>query len=1076
MTGPNGERLCSACGEPNPVRANFCLVCGTQLDDEGDAGERRVLTVLFADLSGFTAFSEGSDVEDVRALAQEAADRLGDIVARYGGTVDKIIGDCVMAIFGAPTAHEDDPERAVRAALEMQACVQSESESFFGLALCVGVNTGEAMYSAVGPDGRYTVLGDTVNTAARLQGAAKKGEILVGAETHTATKDAIEYEAIDAIKAKNKSEPVEAWKAVGVPGAARAKAADIPLVGRQTEFARLWELYENARSQRSAYLASLVGPAGIGKSRLIRAVVDRAGDAHVLYGRCLDYGEGITYWPVIEMVKAAAGVVHDDGTEVVSRKLGALLESLGSDDLDELRTMAVALANLVAAPTTPRGTYSATEITKGELHWGIRRVFHLLARTKPVILAFEDLHWADPSLRSLVFSMLELTDDAPVLVIGSERPKDEPVVVTHRNHRVVELRPLDTEESRSMLSALIGTDETAELSGLLDDAAGNPLYLEEFVRMLADADIRDADGRISKEKVAALKIPSSLQALIGARLDRLSKAQKRVAGRAAVVGESFWPGAIAHLNGIDTDLDETLAELDEHEVVRPLERSMISGEREWAFRHALLRDVSYERMPKVERARLHARCGEWIAGLPGGDDELIEIVAYHLEQACLHAKGIASAEPPPITQAANALAKAAEKVGGRQGTREAVRYYTRSLELLDGSFPERATELELARAVMLLGAGAYDEAYESMERVAERSAEIGRQDLRCSASLTQAETDLVLGRVAAAREHLEEGYKLARESNDAPSSVRAAWSRATVSELEGDPDAAVEILRGAVALAEEIDHRERILTSYMRLGTQLFNGGKLAEAEAELQRCADLAQADGSLRHLSWVTACLGVVRTHRGPRRQAAEDLAHAAEWLDRTGDQYMRIQALIWQGELELADDDPRAAVRVLRIALAQAKGVAVSLVARATRSLVEALARQNRIAEARELLEEGRALEVEEDPYAQADIAMAGSFVAAAEGNDAEARQSSEISLALLIKQNASIDLGEQMLNRARVLERLGDTTGACDQFAQAREIFEAAGGTATVEDIDGKIERLSTQDLAPVIDVTRRLSTG
>ncbi len=1076
MNGPDGERLCSSCGESNPVRANFCLVCGTKFEDEaGDSGERRVLTVLFADLSGFTAFSEGSDVEDVRTLATQTADELGEIVVRYGGVVDKIIGDCVMAIFGAPVAHEDDPERAVRAALDMQACVKAKREKFFNLALCVGINTGEAIYSPVGPDGRYTVLGDTVNTAARLQGAANKGEIIVGAETHAASSDAIEYEEIEPVKAKNKAEPVQAWKALAVPGTEQRRRTALPLIGRTTESARLWELYENARTEATPYLASVVGAPGIGKSRLIRSLVDRASaSGEVFIGRCLDYGEGITYWPVIEMVKAAAGVTHTDMSDAVSLKLGAFLESLGSDDLDELRTMAVALANLVAAPTTPRGTYSATEVTRGELHWGIRRVFHLLSRQKPVVLVFEDLHWADPALLELVRSFLDLESDAPILVIGSQRPDEERELTTeHRHHRTFMLEPLSAEESRAMLSALAGPGSDS-LTDLLESAAGNPLFLEEMVRMLMDAGAIDGDGNVSHELVLDVKIPSGLRALIGARLDRLTSTQKRAAGRASVVGESFWTGAVAHLNGLDADAATTLAELEQRDVVQALERSMIGGEREWRFRHALLRDVSYERIPKAERARLHARCGEWIAGLTGGEDELVEIVAHHLEQACLNAREVTSAEPAPITEAVRALTRAAEKAGARQGSSEAARFYSRALGLLDDSFPERSTELELSRAVMLTGAGGYDDAYEDMRSAAERAESIGRKDLLCQALAGMTEIDLLFGRITEARQHLDRLKALSRELDDASLRVRAAWSEAVLFELyDASPDAAEEVLRGAVALAEEVEDEERMLTSYMRLGGFLFNVGKLRDAESEFERCAELAQARGSLRHLSWVKAFLGRVRMLRGPRDRAAEDLANAVEWLARTDDKYMWAQTLVWQGDLKMAMGDVRGAVRVLRIALSLARDIAGPLAVRASRSLIDAFARQSRTAEARELLEEAKELQLDEDPYAQADIAMSEAFLACAMSDETLARQGFAVALALLSKVEAKTDLGEAMLHYARALDGLGDAVGASDQLLEARPIFEEAGGDATVASIDETCARLSGE-VAPVIPLSKRLA--
>jgi len=1079
VTGSNGERLCGACGESNPVRANFCLGCGGKLETPaGELGERRVLTVLFADLSGFTAFSEGSDVEDVRALAKETADQLSDIVARYGGTVDKIIGDCVMAVFGAPVAHEDDAERAVRAALDMQDCVKARSERFFGLALCVGVNTGEAIWSPVGPDGRYTVLGDAVNTAARLQGAASKGEILVGAETYDASVGAIDYVEIEPINAKNKAEPVAAWRAVDAKRSRRT-AVEIPLVGRDAELARISELWELVRTKRVPYLATIVGSPGIGKSRLIRGVVDKIGDAATFVtGRALAYGDGITYWPVVEMVKAAANINLDDPTEDASRKLGAFLESLGSDDLDELRTMAVALAHLIAAPTTPRGTYQATEITKGELHWGIRRVFQLAARHKPMTLVFEDLHWAEDALVDLIVSFVDVADEAPLLVIASGRPEittEKPkLFAAHKQSRSIELEALSEGESRVLLERLVGRQAAGNdgLVELLARCEGNPLFLEETVRMLADAGALGDDGTVDAEKLASVSIPSSLRGLIAARLDRLDGPLKRTAGRASVMGQSFWSGAVAHMDGDDGDVTQLLYDLERHDVIAAMPSSTITGEREWTFRHGLIRDVVYERIPKAERVRLHARCADWIAA---GGDEFIEIIAYHLEQSCLIAREIARATyAPPVLDAANALMRAGEKATSHEGAREAVRFFERALVLLEDDYPETAIELRLQMSRNLTAIGRYDDAYAEQQRVADEASALSRPDVRVRALLSQTETDIVMGRVAEAKEHVTEAERIGRASDDLGIRIRTMWQRAVLDELfDGQPTAAEENLRGALALAEEVDDRELTLTLQMRLGALMFNVGKLADAETELARATTLAQARGSLRHLSWITAILGYVRSYRGPRDAAADDLARASDWLERTDDRHMRIQTLVWRADLELlANGDLRKAVLFLRTALPLARDIGGQMVARVCRSLVDALVRQGRVGEARDYATLAIEVADENDPYGRAYSLVAEALIAAAERDDGGVRQRFTIAQSLL--EATPITLAEALLAEARALEVVGDTTGASDRFERARALFDGVGAIATVEDITVAIERI-TGPASRVVPI-RRASSG
>jgi class 3 adenylate cyclase/tetratricopeptide (TPR) repeat protein len=1078
VTGPDGERLCT-CGESNPVRARFCLGCGAKLEaTDEELGERRVLTVLFADLSGFTAFSEDSDVEDVRTLAKQTADQLSDIVARYGGTVDKIIGDCVMAVFGAPIAHEDDPERAVRAALDMQDVVRARSERFFGLALCVGVNTGEAIWSPVGPDGRYTVLGDTVNTAARLQGAANKGQILVGAGTYAASAHAIAYEEVEPIKAKNKAEPVAAWSAVDAAGSKRT-ATETPLVGREAEVARIWELWELVRTQRTPYLATIVGSPGIGKSRLIRGVVDRIGDAaSVLSGRALAYGDGITYWPIIEMVKDVANINLDDTTEEASRKLGAFLEGLGSDDLDELRTMAVAMAHLIAAPTTPRGTYQATEITKGELHWGIRRVFQLAAREKPLALVFEDLHWADDALIDLIISLIDPRDEAAILVVAAGRPElvdEKPkLFANHKQSRSLTLGALSADDGRALLRRLAGDAAAADeaLTALLERGGGNPLFLEETVRMLVASGALGEDGTIDDEKLGALEIPSNLRGLIAARLDRLSGPLKRTAGRASVIGMSFWSGVVAHLDGDDGDVTELLRELERLDVVRELPTSSISGEREWEFRHGLIRDVAYDRIPKAERVRLHARSADWIAR---GGDEFIEIIAYHLEQSCLIARELArSSYAPPVLDAADALMRAGTKATSHEGAREAVRFFERALALLEDSYPETAIELRLQLSRVLSAIGRYADAYEEQGRVASDAAALGRPDVRIRALLSRAETDMVMGRISDARAHIAEAEEVNREIDDLTMRIRIMWQRAVLQELfDGEPLAAEESLRGALALAGEIEDEELKLTLQMRLGALMFNVGKLAEAEVELARATTMAEARGSLRHLSWISAILGYVESYRGPRDRARERLAHASEWLERTDDRHMRIQTLIWRADLELlANGDLRKAVLYLRTALPPARENGGMIVARVCRSLVDALTRQNRVGEARDYVALASENTHEDDRYARAYTLIAEAFIAAAEKDDTGVRQRFAIAQSLLEK--TPITLAEALLSEAHALERLGDATGAVDRLERAAAIFDGAGAIATVDDIRASIGRLSAGygDVVPI----RRASSG
>jgi class 3 adenylate cyclase/predicted ATPase len=1071
---PGGQRRCDSCGELNPARAKFCLGCGTPLaldlvdqlpQENGTAGERRLVTVLFADLSGFTAYSEGSDVEDVRAIAQETADSLGDIVERYGGTVDKIIGDCVMAVFGAPVAHEDDAERAVRTGLDMQEFVKENQDRFAGLKLSVGINTGEAMYSPIGPDASYTVLGDTVNTAARLQGAAAKGEVVIGAPTHEALGDAIECEEMEPIRAKNKAEPVLAWRAVSVKGQrTRHKPVRASLVGRDDELKRLRELWELVRRHRRPYGAILLGTPGIGKSRLIDAVIAEIGDdALVLKGRCLPYGEGITYWPIIEIIQQVAGIHHDDDPETVSQKLGDLLYSLEMDDLDELRTIAVAIANLIGAPKTPRGTYTAEKISRGELHWGLRRILERGSRNLPLVLVIEDLHWAEPALLELIDYVFSDTTESTILGIASGRPElketGAEILSPRPNRRVFELEALSDDAARRVVAELFGSDDLPEdhVAELLHSAGGNPLFLEEMVQMWRESSEGSDDPL---EALKALAVPNGIQALIGSRLDHLPARERRLLAHAAVIGDVFWSGALTSLTGGNGETASSLDSLESRDLIRSRPSSTVGDENEYAFKHGLIRDVAYGRLTKTERAGLHEKCGEWISALPGGEQEFAEIVAYHLEQACLLARDVTlGSGAAPILKAVEALRRAGEKAEGHEGMREAARFFARAVELLGDDMPETSVELRLLRSRRLVGLGELQLAYDEMEKAEALAAKLQRRDLRAQALISLAEVDLAMGHATKARAHIEVAREITRSLADSHLRVRTSFVRAIMLEhFEASPDGAVDELRAAVALAEELGDAEMLLNAHMRLGVLFVNIGRLEDARTELERSIELAREQGSLRHQSWLTMQLGVLRFNCGPRDEAHELFSHAATWLERINDHYMRTQTLAWLAALELRRDDLTAALKILREALPVARELRGTIIAEINAYLAEVLAVQGRSGEAREVAEEARELAPEEDPAAQANVLIAEAFAEAARGDELAARRSAAEAVEIISGQADPIVLGEILLAYGRLCRLLGDRGGAIRQLRSARDVFEPIGALATVAEIDGDLKLL------------------
>ena len=1070
-TGPtlDGVIVCPSCGKENPEEARFCLACGSPVagaaEPPAPAGlseERKLVTVLFVDVVGSTARAEQLDPEDVKSMLAPYHARAGAELERFGGRVEKFVGDAVLAIFGAPVAYEDDPERAVRAALAIKEGVAdlNANDAWLDLHIRIGVHTCEAlvMLEARPDQGEWTAAGDVMNTAARLQSSAPTDGILVGQETYNATRGVIEYRDHEAIEAKGKAEPVQVWEVVGVREGERYVAtAAAPLVGRERELEQIWGVWELIEQERRPGFAAVVGGPGIGKSRLIAETAARLEErCDVFWGRCLSYGEGITYWPIVEILKQAARITHADDETATSAKLGELLSGLATEDRDELRTMAAAFANLIGVATTPEGTYLAEEIGQAELHWGIRRVLELVAARRPLVLVLEDLHWAEPTLIELIGTLLEGSEGSPMLLLCSARPEAPeawPALFADGEHRrTVKLEALGAGESEALLAELLREKglppEVA--ARVLENAGGNPLFIEETVSMLSDAGaLGDGDA-----DAGSLPVPTSLQALIGSRLDQLAPSGKRVAQQASVIGTVFWPGAVGHL-GANGALAPGLSELERRDLVRANRSSTVAGENEYAFKHVLIRDVAYGRVPKGERARLHARFATWTQGLPGGEDELVEIVAYHLEQACLFARAVARPpEPPPIADAVDALIRAAEKSERREGHREAEQFYSRALDVVEE--PERELELRLKHSRSLTSLGELRRASEQLVRLADETLAAGRLDLRCAALIALANIDSKQGRASEGREHIVEAQSIATRIGDPVLEIRARYESAVLRAwFEGGDRETIEDLRSGLAIAEELDDLALSIEGHMRLGFLLFNLGKLGESEEHLERCARLARDMGSHRDEARVTFMLAVAKHYRGEPAEARRLSLQALDWLERTADNYFQVQNLRALALYALAADDLEEAEERLKAAVPLALESGGWLVLEIYRLLVETLVRQERVAEARELAEFAARNVPEEDVYARAALLLAEASVAVADGDRDAALSRYPQALLLLEEQRLLIDLAEGRMAFGRALSRFGRDEEAKTQFHRAHEILAPMGARALVAEIEREL---------------------
>jgi class 3 adenylate cyclase len=618
--------------------------------------ERKLVTILFADLVGSTELGERLDPERLQALLRAYFGAMAGVIERWGGTVEKYIGDAIMAVFGVPMAHEDDPRRAVGAALEMVSTLEGLNLGFrdrFGVTLQarIGVNTGNVMAPVGGPEGEMIVLGDAVNVAARLEQAAEAAAILVGDRTHAAVSDLFGFGDARTLELRGKSQPVMAWPVLGPrlePEATQGRLQS-PIVGRERERRVLADALDDGIETGSLRLVVVFGPAGIGKSRLVREFTDDAtkarADLHVVRGRCLSAGDGITYWALGEIVRREFGIALDDPIELAGQRLERgvrdVLAKAGAADAEIMATIhALGISAGIRLPENPlvglRPTAVAIELA---LAWP--RFVSALAKV-PLVILIEDLHWADSQLLAILDS-IRTRSTGPVLVLATARPEfaDDPPEcgVARDGSMSITLRPLLAGEAAGVLQNLVGAGALPETvrAEVLDRADGNPFFIEQLVGGLVDAGALASAGEGWRFHggVAPEGLPDTVQAVLAARLDRLAPEHKLVLQEAAVVGRAFWPSAVA-LSIDQPTVDDALLSLESKGFVVARPTSSVGGQVEFAFKHALILDVAYQGVPLARRARSHARAAAWLQDLAGPDDEaLIELVAHHYRSALL---------------------------------------------------------------------------------------------------------------------------------------------------------------------------------------------------------------------------------------------------------------------------------------------------------------------------------------------------------------------------------------------------------------------------------------------------------
>ena len=729
---------CPSCQAENPDGFRFCGACGAPLPLEAsrEQRERRVVSVLFADLVGFTSRSDRADVEDVDAFVTPYVRLLRRGIERHGGVVCKVMGDGVMALFGAPTTHEDDPERAVRAGLAVCRGVAEEG----GLHVRVGVTSGEALVTIDGA-GAVDALGDVVNTASRLESAAPVGGVLVDGRTYRATSRAIRFDAADAVEAKGKSEPVACWRAMEprsiVPEQARTN--ELTLVGREFEVGLLRGLLDRSAAEPSTQLVSIIGAPGIGKSRLVAELSDqveaRPGLTTWRIGRCLSYGEGIAFWALGEIVKSQAGILESDGAEGARGKLAGAVRALIESPADA-EWVTARLAPLLGLEGAGPDAM-ADEGGRVEAFAAWRRFFEAVAEDGPAVVVFEDTHWADDALLDFIDMLADRAGAIPLLIVCTARPE----LLQRRPHwgggkpnaMTISLSPLSAKDTARLIGELLDRAVLpAEVQqGLLERAEGNPLYAQEYVRMLQDRGLltRDAGGWALGPSAEAL--PESIQGIIAARLDTLSAEEKSLIQDASVVGRTAWIGAVCSITErSQAAAEELLYALERRQLLQRMRRSTIDGETEFTFGHSLTRDVTYGQIARAERADKHEAAAAWIERLATGREDKAELLADHYSQTIAIRAQLDEDSAALTPRARAAFTEAGRQAASTYAHPAAARHYRAALRLTPADATHERAPLLLAEAVALANAGAADVAVLEAARDAHLDIEAWEQAAR----------------------------------------------------------------------------------------------------------------------------------------------------------------------------------------------------------------------------------------------------------------------------------------------------------------------------------------------------------
>ncbi|HEY7660141.1 MAG TPA: adenylate/guanylate cyclase domain-containing protein [Actinomycetota bacterium] len=1047
-------QTCPNCGEQNPDRFRLCGICGTKLVAETTAPEvRKTVSIVFCDLKGSTSLGESLDTETLREVLNLYFNEMRAVLERHGGTVEKYIGDAIMAVFGLPTLHEDDALRAVRAAFEMRETLASVNERLhatWGVRLenRTGVNTGEVVAGDVSA-GQRLVTGDTVNTAARLEQAAPVLEVLIGDSTYRLVKDAVDVEPVEPLALKGKAERVPAYRVLAVRQVEGiARRLDAPIVGRERELAVLLDALERARGRGRPELVTVLGPAGVGKSRLLRELLARAGeDVTSLRGRCLSYGDGITFWPLAEVVREAAGVDDDDPHDVAVSKLAALT---GDAELTERVGAAIGFID-DAFPL--QETFSAA-----------RRLFERLAATGPLIVLIDDIHWAEGTFLELIRFVVD-TAEAPVVLVCSSRKDlldEHPDWGRDVEHaHAIELQPLTEAESSLVVENLLGTSLDPGIRTRITDAAeGNPLFVEQMLSMLIDDGIvhRDEEGRwVVVSDPGAFTIPPSISALLSARLDRLGATERAVIERGAVMGQVFFRGAIEDLapEEVRDAVEPSLESLTRKELVNRDDTIHLAGQEAYRFLHILIRDAAYQGLLKRARAELHERFVDWLERAASDRAmEYEEIRGYHLEQAYL-----ILAQLGPLDDHGRQLGDRGSRYLASAGRRAVARgdmpaaggLLQRAATLVSPESPERP-RLNLEAGEAFIETGEFASAETWLTAAIEQAAALGDRGLEATAQLSRLrvrystepeETERMVvaevDRAIPVLEELEDHAGLAR-----------AWRLLTqvnfTTARYGAAEIAARTMIKHAGQAGDPTLEARFLPSLAVCAVY----GPMPVPIA-LERCEELLVKAGHDRRTEAIILC---VRSHllamQGRFEEAREHYRRSRAMLEELGWRFHAALTSIDSGAVEMLADDPAAAEAELRgdLEVLRSMGERDYLPTIAA-LLAEAVLEQGRDDEADTLTRESETSAAADDVFSQTLWRSVRAKVLARRGELDEATALATEAVRLIDETDDPDSQGNARMDLAEVVALAGRAEEAQEVVRRAASSFEAKGNVVSAE---------------------------